>query len=440
MTQLNKAVLLFLSVVLLYSISGCSSGSFVIVPNGSLYASNSFRPGKMSAFTVTTGALAVITGSPFNTSPYAPYTLAVVSTKFLYAGIPKNGGVINRILKRPVAGPVAGGLLLMPISTGGVLGLPQPQMAASGGDYDPMAVTPNGNFLYAADLTTNQLAAFSIDSSKGTLSGIGPQGPPPGVPVGPDPFNVIVDPQGKFVFVANCDCTNPSNKGSVSVFLIDSSNGTLSPVGTFPISGGAAHPSALAVSADNAFLFIASLDDNVYVESITNGVLADRGSVSLPAGSTPVSIALSIDGGNSVYTGNAGSQTISFFLNCTQTNPPPVATGSTKCPDNRSDPLVLQTTGGAIVGGAVGVIVPDPTSTPASTVGSITTPATAPGHFLYVTDYDHGTVVVIFVTSTNTCTTTSGTTTCPTTPGTLTQSGSPVNTGGTNPFGLAFAH
>ncbi len=437
MTRLNKAVLLLLSFVMLYSILGCSSGTFLIPPNGFLYASNSFRPGSMSAFTVTTGALAPIFGSPFTTSPNAPYTLTLASNKFLYAGIPKTGGAINRILNRPVAGSVAGGILLMPI-TGGVPGIPQPQTAASGGDYDPMAVTPKGNFLYAADITANLLAAFSIDSSKGTLTAISPAGPPPGVPVGPDPFNVVVDPQGKFVFVANCDCTAPSNNGSVSVFLIDPNNGTLSAVGKFPIGGGAAHPSALAISSDNAFLFIASLDDKVYVESITNGVLADLGSVSLPAGSTPDSIALSIDGGNSVYTGNAGTQTLSFFLNCTQTTLPVVATGSTPCPADRSVPLVLQATGGAIVGGVIGVILPDPTTTPASTVGTITTPATGPGHFLYVTDYDHGTVVVFFVTSTNTCTTTSGTTTCPITPGTLTQSGFPANTGGTNPFGLAF--
>jgi len=436
MTQLNKAVLLCLSCVLLVSLSGCGSSSTTTTtttPTGFLYAANSFRPGSMGAFTITTGVLGHINGSPFATTGNAPYTLAAVSTKFLYAGIPatSKGGVITRVLGRTLSGSVTGGIMLMPIKTDHTLDVPQ--MFGSGGDYDPIAVTPSGNFLYAADLTTNHLAAFSIDSSKGTLAAIGPQGPPPGVAVGPDPFNVVVDPQGKFVFVANCDCASPTNHGSVSVFSINS-DGTLAvvPGSPFPLGGGSARPSALAISSDSKFLFVASLDDKVYVEKIAaDGTLSDAvpaaPAVSLPVvGSTPISIAVSADGGNSVYTGNAGTHTISFFLNCMQT---PVPTGcSTDTNGNPLAPLVFQNN--TPVGGTVGVILPDPTS------NSSATPATGPGHFLYVTDYDHGTILVFSVTSTTSCTTSS----CTPIPGTLTQSGSVVNTGGANPFGLAIAH
>jgi len=460
----NKRVLLFLSCLLLVSVSGCGSGTAVTPPNGFLYAANSFRAGSMAGFTVTTGALAQITGTPFVTNANAPYTLAAwppplpspapaVTTKFLYAGIPatSKGGVITRLLGRPLSGSVTGGIMLMPINSDHTLGTPQ--MFASGGDYDPIAVTPgSGNFLYAIDLTTNHLAAFSIDSSKGTLTAIGPQGPPVGLQVGPDPFNVVVDPQGKFVFVANCDCvTNPQNLGSVSVFSING-DGTLAAVPGSPFHLGAAvtaRPVALAVSPDSKFLFVASLAetpgtaDEVYVESIAaNGALSDAipavPSVPLPVGSTPVSIAVSIDGGNTVYTGNAGTSTVSFFINCMQTPPPTVATTAQGCPTSPPlVPLVFQNN--SSVGGTVGVVVPDPSSIAATTSGSTTTSAIAPGHFLYVTDYDHGTILVFAVTSTTTCTTTSGTTSCPTTPGTITQSGSTVNTGGQNPFGLAFS-
>jgi 6-phosphogluconolactonase (cycloisomerase 2 family) len=427
MTQLNKAVLLCLSCVLLVSIGGCGSSSTTTptTPNGFLYAANSFRPGSMGAFTITTGVLGHINGSPFATTGNAPYTLAAVSTKFLYAGIPatSKGGVITRVLGRTLSGSVTGGILLMPIKSDHTLDTPQ--MFASGGDYDPLAVTPSGNFLYAADLTSNHLDAFSIDSSKGTLTSKGSQGPPA---VGPDPFNVIVDSQGKFLFVANCDCTSPSNHGSVSVFSI-ASDGTLAavPGSPFPLGGGSAHPSALAVSADSQFLFVASLDDEVYVENIAaEGTLTDASNspVSLPSGSKPVSIALSADGGNSVYTGNAGPGTISFFLNCVQATLPAGCTG-TPLP-----PLIFQNN--TAVGGAVGVIVPDPTTSTSTS----TTTATGPGHFLYVTDYDHGTIVVFAVTSTTSCTTSS----CTPIPGTLTRSGSVVNTGGANPFSLAIAH
>jgi len=445
----NKAVLLFLSCLLLVSVSGCGSGSTVIAPNGFLYSANTFRPGSMAAFTVTTGALVQIAGTPFVTTGNAPYTLAAwppplpppapaVTTKFLYAGIPatSKGGVITRLLGRTLSGSVTGGIMMMPINSDHTLGTPQ--MFASGGDYDPIAVTPgSGNFLYAIDLTTNHLAAFSINSSSGALTAIGPQGPPVGLAVGPDPFNVVVDPQGKFVFVANCDCvTNPQNQGSVSVFSING-DGTLTAVSGSPFHLGAAvtaRPVALAVSPDSKFLFVASLAetpgtaDEVYVESIAaNGALSDAvpavPAVDLPIGSSPVSIAVSTDG-NYVYTGNAGNHTLSLFINCTET----MCMGV-------SGPLAIPTNNSTTpASGTVGVILTDPTNPPPSS-SSTTNSNTNVSGFLYVTDYDHGTIQAYSITSTSACT---GVTT-PCTPGTLTASGSAVNTGGANPFGLAIA-
>ena len=434
----NKGFLLFLSCVLLVFVSGCGSSSTVILPNGFLYAGNSSRPGSMAAFSVTTGALGLITGSPFLTTGNAPYTLAAwppplpaaaVTTKFLYAGIPatQNGGVITRVLHRQLLGSVTGGILLMPIKSDHTLDVPQ--LFASGGDYDPIAITPNpGNFLYAIDLTANLLVPFSIDTGKGALTAI-LQG---SMPVGPDPFNVVVDPQGKFVFVANCDCfTNPSNKGSVQVFSINA-NGTLNTVGTFVLGGAVtAQPIALAISPDSKFLFVASLDNNVYVESIANGSFVDQGSAPLPADSTPVSIAVSTDG-NYVYTGNAGTQNVSFFLNCLQATPP------TGCPvGSPPPPLAFPSNNSSTpVGGTVGVILTDPTNPPqcTSTTSTNCLPTSVSG-FLYVTDYDHGTIQAFSITSTSACT---GVANC--IPGTLTQSGTAVNTGGSNPFGLAIAH
>jgi 6-phosphogluconolactonase (cycloisomerase 2 family) len=413
----------------------------------------------MAALSITTGTLGHITNSPFattaNGTANAPYTLAAwppplpapaaaVTTKFLYAGIPatQKGGVITRVLGRQLVGTVTGGILRMPINGDHTLGAAQ-VFATGSDDYDPIAVTPSpGNFLYAIDLTTNHLAAFSIDSSKGTLTAIGPQGPPVGVAVGPDPFNVVVDPQGKYVFVANCDCvTNPQNLGSVSVFSIQG-DGTLMAVPGSPFHLGvaavSARPIAMAVSPDNKFLFVASLAetagaaDEVYVESIAaNGALADAvsgaPSVDLPVGSTPVSIAVSTDG-NYVYTGNAGTQTVATFLNCLQATPP------AGCPLHPPPPLAVPSVNSTnAVGGTVGAILIDTTNPPPSTTGS-TTPTTASG-FLYVTDYDHGIVVSFSIISTNACV---GIANC--IPGTLTPSGAAANTGGINPFGLAIAH
>lgn len=436
---MNKALVLFLSYLLLVSISGCGSTA-VSVPNGYLYSANSFRPGSMAGYSVTTGALAQLAGTPFVTTGNAPYTLvawptpqpppaAAVPGKFLYAGIPatSKGGVITRLLGRTLSGSVTGGILMLPIETDHTLNTPQ--MFASGGDYDPVAVTPTSGFLYAIDLTTNYLAAFSINSSTGALTGIGPQGPPIGVAVGPDAFAVAVDPQGKFVFVANCDCvTNPQNHGSVSMFSINN-DGTLTSVGTFVPNGVVtAQPVALAVSLDSQFLFIAGLDNNVYVESIVNGSLVNQGSVPLPAGSSPFSIAVSTDG-NYVYTGNAATHTVSFFLNCLQAMPP---TGCASTPPPLQVPSNNSSTSAS---GTIGVIITDPTNPAACTsTTEINCSPTSVSGFLYVTDYDHGTIQVYSITSANAC---MGVSTC--TPGQLNQSGTPVNTGGANPFGLTIS-
>ena len=453
MIQFKKAILLYLSGALLVSISGCGGGSSngIPLPNGFVYSGNSARPGSMAGFTVTTGALGFIAGSPFATTvsgttntPYSlaawpppqPPPAAAVTTEFLYAGIPASpkGGVITRVLGRQLVGTVTGGILMMPINTGDhTLGTAQ-MFAMGGDDFDPVAVTPNpGNFLYAIDLTTSNLLAFSINSSTGVPTAIGPAA---GVAVGPDPFNVVVDPQGKFVFVANCNCVpSPGSTGSVQVFSING-DGTLTSVGTF-VPGGAAsgaQPIALAVSPDSKFLFIASLDDKVYVESVTNGILADQGNTALPAGSMPLAIAISDDLGvnnaqalgSYVYTGNAGTHSLSFFINCVETN----TNTATPCMGVVGPLGVPSMNSNIPFTGTVGAMLADPTNPLPTTPNT----AAAAG-FVYVTDYDHGFVQSFSITSTDECI---GVLNC--IPGTLTASGASGNTGGGNPVGLAIAH
>ena len=440
MTQLRKAILLILGCVLLVSASGCGSSSSTTAttqPNALLFAANTSRPGSVSALTVTTGALGFIDGSPFATTGNSPLTLAAVSNKFLYAGLPISGGVVTTVLGRQAGAGAPGGILLMPIKT--TNGLDTPQLFAKGGDYGVIAVTPSGNALYAADQTNNLLAAFSIDGAKGTLTPIGPQGPPAGLPVGFDPFSIAIDPAGKFVFVANCDCTNSHNQGSVSVFSINT-DGTLAnnvPGSPFHLGVAAvsAHPVALAVSPDSKFLFVASLaetpgaNDEVYVERVdsNNGALSDAvpgaPSVSLPlVGSTPVTIAVgssaaSITAGTPdsayVYAGNTDGHTMSFFLNCL-ISPLPAACPSSGNPPTLLVPLVYQSPDIPLTG-ALGTAVRDPG-----------------GGFLYIPDFDHGAVHVFTIVS---CASAVGS--C--TPGTLSEDVSAVNTGGAKPFGLAIA-
>jgi len=371
---MKKAALLLLSsllTLLLSAFSGCprtSGPHLLFAGNGGSTSS----PGSMAAFTATSGNLVPVTGSPFATSGHSPLTLVTVSRKFLYAAAPDSGG---------------GGIQLMPINSDGSLGAAQ--LFASGGDYDGIAVTPNGKFLYAADVAGSHVAAFSIDANTGALTGIGPQGPPPGIPVGPDPFNLGVDPQGKFLFVAACNCATNPGLGAIWVFSINT-DGTLTAVQgspfALPTSSSTPQPSDLVVSPDSKFLFIASEDDKVYVESIAaSGALSSAAApVSLPTGSFAGSVRTSTDG-KFVYTANIGTNNLSMLS---------VGAGD-----------ALIDLGEVAVGGSPSVVMADPT-----------------GGFLYATNFDGNSVVVYSIGS----------------DGKLTQTAS-VGTGGVGPFGLAFS-
>lgn len=341
-----------------------------------LYVGNTASPTTMSAFTAESGNLTAITGSPFDTAGNSPLALAAVSNTFLYAAVPSSGP--------------AGGILLMPVQSGGSLGAAQ--LLASGGDYDGIAVTPNGKFLYTADVAGSRVVAFSINANTGALTGIGPQGPPPGVGVGPDPFNLAVDPQGKFLFVASCGCSVPANLGLGAIWAFSvNADGTLTTVPgspfSLPAAGSTPQPSDLVVSPDGTLLFVASYDDKVYVENINavSGALSSAGTVSLPTGSAPGSVRTSTDG-KFVYTADGGTDNLSMLS---------VGAGG-----------ALTDLGEVAVGGAPAVVLADPS-----------------GGFLYATSFDQNSVVVYSIGS----------------DGRLTQTTS-VSTGGTSPFGLASSH
>ena len=380
---MKKALLLSFICVVLLALGGCSSSSTPTTSASFLYAGNSTSPGSVAAFTDTSGALTHIGGSPFPTLGNPPLTLAAVSTKFLYGGVPAVNGEL-------------GGIILLPIQTDGVLGAAQ--LFASGNSFDGIAVTPDGKFLYAANVASSHVLAFSINSTSGVLTAVGP---PAGVSVGADPFNLAVDPQGKYVFVAGCSCAarTPAAAGNISVFAIQG-DGTLQAVNgsPFALPGPAvAHPMDLVVSPDGTLLFVASLadssseNDQVFSETIaSDGTLSSAGTpAALPiVGSFPSSIAVSNDG-KFVYTGDTGTGSVSQF-----------DVGAGGVLTHHSD-FTMPTAG------APGKLLAHPSA-----------------GFLYATDFDHGTVVIFSIASN----------------GTLTQSGSPVNTSGLNPFGLAFAH
>ncbi len=113
-----------------------------------------------------------------------------------------------------------------------------PTWGADGGEWlaldggagsDSATVDPTGKFAYVANVTSNNVSAFTINASTGALTAVSGS---PFSTGGTGSVSVTLDLSGRFAFVAN----NGSN--NVSAFTIDASTGALAAVG-LPVPAGA---------------------------------------------------------------------------------------------------------------------------------------------------------------------------------------------------------
>jgi 6-phosphogluconolactonase (cycloisomerase 2 family) len=160
--------------------------------------------------------------------------------------------------------------------------------------YD-VAVDPSGRFVYAVAIDTNSVYGYKINSTTGVLTSIS------GSPFTTDvvaPDSVAVDPTGRFLMVGNYCCT-----GGVSVYSINTSNGKLTAVkgSPFPPPSGGADPASVTVDPTGRYVYAASSSGGgttgVVAYSITasSGKLTAIGTV-LPGGGNPWSITTDVLG------------------------------------------------------------------------------------------------------------------------------------------------
>ena len=111
-----------------------------------------------------------------------------------------------------------------------------------------LAVDPTGKFLYVADAFSNYISAQTIDPITGQL-GLGPGSPSGDFGSGPfgsyaaggSPKALVVDPSGKFLYVAN------TTGNDVTAYTIDPASGALGTVTGSPFVAGTG-PRSLAVA------------------------------------------------------------------------------------------------------------------------------------------------------------------------------------------------
>ena len=194
--------------------------------------------------------------------------------------------------------------------------------AVTTGDFgaDSVAVDPSGKFAYVANWgegnTAGSVSMYAINGTTGTLTPTGtipaPCAPPPS-PGSCAPWSLAVHPSGKFVYVANEGGFTPT---SVSMYAIDATTGVLTLIGVVPADGRAVD---VAVDPSGKFAYVANGGENsdgskginVSMYSIdASGVLTSIGKIA--AGLSPSSIAIH-PSGKFVYVANRDSNDISMY-------------------------------------------------------------------------------------------------------------------------------
>ena len=94
-----------------------------------------------------------------------------------------------------------------------------PSPVAAGTVPSSVIVDPSGKFAYVANVLSNDVSAYTINATTGALTSIGAP-----VAAGTNPLSVTVDPSGKFVYVANGASNN------VSAYTINATTGVLTPL------------------------------------------------------------------------------------------------------------------------------------------------------------------------------------------------------------------
>lgn len=225
------------------------------------------------------GSLSLIPGSPFPAGNTPSGVAVDPAGKFVYVSDNDDpmGGISAYAIDSSGALAAAPG---SPFATGN-----------SSAGPGPLAVHPNGKFLYVAlsgNVNANHLiSAFKIDAATGALSAVA--GSP--FATGGNPNTMALDGAGRFLYTAN------TQDDTVSAFAINPTTGTLTPIAGSPYNVSSV--GALTVEASGQYLYVAS-DSNVA------GFAIDpcRGALTALPGS-PFTTALPASGSSALLTSSA---------------------------------------------------------------------------------------------------------------------------------------
>jgi 6-phosphogluconolactonase (cycloisomerase 2 family) len=288
------------------TIHGRGSASSIALANGTspvtytpkfAYAANS-DDNTVSGYSADpeSGSLTPVAGSPFNTGAPAgiqpqPVSLAVdPSGRFEYA-VDFNGNGSNGVVAGFKVNPLTGALTL-------VSGSP----FVVGNQTRTVTIDPSGRFVYVTNPFSDNISGFSINSTTGNLAALSAS--PYGTGPGTNPWSVAVDPAGQFLCLVK-EATN-----QIESFSIDPMSGNLTGVTTLPTGSS---PEAVVVDPTGRFVYVASQVNGVSAYTISSsGSLTQMTGSPFTAGSNTVSVAVDSTG-RFLYAANNSSSDVSAF-------------------------------------------------------------------------------------------------------------------------------
>ncbi len=248
---------------------------------------NSGSGGTLSEYTITSGVVAAISGSPL-ALPATPTSIVVApNNAFLYVG-------------------TTVGVLMYTINAGGTLTQGNNGTVIYTGPSQPesLAVDATTSWLLIANKGTTELDALAITA----LSGLPVTGTPMSAVLdSPTPVQLSIDPANTNVFIA-------LGPGGTDAFAFNAANLAGSPWGNAPFHIGLAPKSttsnAVDVDPSSTYLFIAESPTNILRKFAISNLTSQQSSYSV--GQAPAAI-LSDPNGQYVYVTNETDNTITGF-------------------------------------------------------------------------------------------------------------------------------
>ncbi len=236
------------------------------------------------------GVLTLIAGSPYSVGDGASSVVIHPSGKFLYVSNP---------------GQEENDISLFNIGIDGSLTEVPPRATVSPATLpQQLVMDPAGAYLYVANVGTNSISTFAIDSSSGALTEV--TGSPFGV--GLPILNMAITPSGNLLYVTLAN----TPLGSIAGFSVNA--GVLTSLGALSSTEGV-NPDGLAIDPSGTYLYAANTSSNsIAIFSIaTSGALTEVAGSPLNDGYT-APIALLLDPtGKYLYVANQGSSNVTAY-------------------------------------------------------------------------------------------------------------------------------